>query len=641
MRNQIRIAFIDQKINFDENLTVEQILRQSIAPEYDTDSQIQKIEQELLQHESLSEKKPELFEDEKWLEKYTDLNIKLSEVNGTPTSNIIQSALKSGNLNEIAQNYFKNLSGGQQKRVQIVAALLKNPNLIFMDEPTNHLDVQTVEWLEEFLLQVVEQGFSLFGFKSTQKEIEPVAYVIISHDRALLDTLVNKILEVEYGEAKQFEGNYEAYSQLKLESVLVEEKTRSKMANTMRRELEWLRSGTKARTTKQTARIERAKALDKNLISKEKRAALNKNAEVTFSAQMLSEQRDKDDNIVVSHHNLGNQELIQLKSVTLSHPSSSKSELHLFQNLNLLIKPRMRIAILGPNGCGKSTLLNAIVQKTKPQTGEIKYHELTHISYFDQKRNHINYNETIRKNIAPEGDNVFFAGKYIHIMSYLDRFLFYKFDVNRTVSELSGGEQARLLLAKLMLEQGNVLILDEPTNDLDIPTLQVLEKNLLDFGGGVLFTSHDRYFMQRVATSVLTYLGEENNKAQWGMFADLNQALEHIELFQEALHKKQRQKKFHATSVASIANVQIQQSNVQAQKEDNKKRKLSFKEQKEFELLEKRIFELEEQIPLLSAELETLYSQGKSLQETTCLSEEINKLQGELNSCMTKWERFI
>lgn len=627
IRNNARVAFIDQKINFDEELTVEQILRNSLPFEYDTDSQINKLDQEIKQHEQLAENNPSLFEEEKWLEKFSELNIKLSEINGTPTSNIIQSALKAGNLVQLAQNCFKNLSGGQQKRVQIIAAILKNPNLILMDEPTNHLDVQTVEWLEEFLLQVVEQGFSLFGFKSTEKEVEPVAYIIISHDRALLDTLVNKILEVEYGEAKQYEGNYEAYSQLKLESMATDEKTRAKMANTLRREIEWLRSGTRARTTKQTARIERAKALDKNLFAKEKRASLQKNAEVTFSAQMVSEQRDKDDTIITRQHNLGEQELIKLSSVTLAHPAANQEQI-LFQNLNLIIKPRMRVAVLGPNGFGKSTLLNYIAYHEKPKYGEIKYHDLAHISYFDQKRNNLNYNETIRKNILEEGDNVFFSGKYIHIMSYLERFMFYKYDANRMVKELSGGEQARLLLAKLMLEQGNVLILDEPTNDLDIPTLQVLEKNLIEFNGGVIFTSHDRYFMQRVATSVLAYVGEEQNKPKWELFPDLNQALYHIDKYQEEIESQNKSK-----ATPNVPNTTKQ--------EETKKKKLSFKEQKEFDALENRIIELEELIPKLTSILDELYTKNKNKTETKKLAQEIDSYQQELDNCLIEWERYL
>lgn len=632
IRNDVRVAFIDQKIPFDENSTVEEILRSSLPFEYDTDLKIQKFEEELKKHEQLAENNHALFEDEKWLDKLTDLNVRMSEVDGTPTGNIIQSALKSGNLFDMKDRLFQNLSGGQQKKVQIIAAFLQNPNLILLDEPTNHLDVQTVEWLEEFLLQIVEQGFSLFGFKSQNRQVEPVSFVIISHDRALLDTLVNKILEVEDGEAKQYEGNYETYTQLKLQHMLAEEKTRSKMANTMRRELEWLRSGTKARTTKQTARIERAHALDKALDAKNKKASLNKNSELTFSAQMVDEQRDKDDSMVTKQHHLGQQELLSLNAVTIEHPSPKYAGQNIFQNLNLIIKPGTRIAILGPNGSGKSTLLNYIVNHTKPLKGEIKFHDLTHISYFDQKRNDLDYAETVRKNIAPEGDHVYFSGKYIHIMSYLERFLFYKFDANRAVSDLSGGEQARLLLAKLMLEQGNLLVLDEPTNDLDIPTLQVLEKNLIDFNGGILFTSHDRYFMQRVATGVLTYLGEEKGNVSWGMFPDLNQAIQHMESFQEEQKEKQKSKGTEKSAPqAKVAEIT---------EPEMKKRNLSFKEQKEFEALEKRILDLEEMIANLTLKLEKSYLDAGNHALTSKLAQDIAVAQSELDSCYMLWEKI-
>lgn len=634
IRNNVRVSFIDQKIDFDETLTVEEILRKSLPFEYDTDLRLNTAEQEITDHLAHAEKNPNLFENEKWVDKLSDLNTKIAEIPGTPTANIIQSALKVGNLIELADNLFKNLSGGQQKRVQIIAALLKNPNLIFLDEPTNHLDIQTVEWLEEFLLQIAEQGFSLFGFKSNGQESEPVAYVIISHDRALLDTLVNKILEVEQGEAKKYEGNYEKYNQLKLEYLLVQEKTRSKLENTLRREIEWLKRGAKARTTKQTARIERAKTLDKKMQKATQKDNIKTETELTFSAQMIDSQRDKDDSIVSRIHQLGEQELVKLVSVTIKHPSEHFKGHHLFQNFSFIIKPRMRVAILGPNGSGKSTLLRAIAEKKQPIKGEIKYHDLTHISYFDQKRSGLDYSTTIRKNIAPEGDNVFFAGKYIHILSYLERFLFYKNDVERPVAELSGGEQARLLLAKLMLEQGNLLILDEPTNDLDITTLQVLERNLVDFNGGVLFTSHDRYFMQKVATSILTYMGEGNNHSIWSSFPDLNQALDHMEEFQQ--EEKKRQQKNENQVQTQTTQEQKNSTNEQA----NKKRKLSFKEQKEFEKLEARIQELDLLIPNLAKKLEEAYASKQNFAKTKKLTDEIKSLEKEQNDAYVRWEEL-
>lgn len=627
-RNQLKVAILTQKYEFNSAKTVTEILVEALPIEYNTDLQQEKIFQEIHDHTQLLESQPKLANDPKWNETLTLLQDKLTAISGAGTENIINSALKAGKLTNLAQNKFAHLSGGQQKRVQILTALLKNPQLILLDEPTNHLDVQTVDWLEELLLEVVEQGANLFGFKNNQENPEPIAFAIISHDRALLDTLVNKILEIEGGVATQYEGNYEEYSQAKLEAAIVEEKTKAKMANLMRRELAWLRTGAKARTTKQKSRIDRAHALDKSLNQKEQKFTLaKKTTDLNFDALMMDEQRNNDDHIISVVRNLGEQELVTLKNVTIQHPSQNKSH-YIFKNLNLIIKPKMRIALLGPNGCGKSTLMNLIASKSSVESGEVKYHELVNITYFDQQRQKLDYNETVKSTLSPEGEYVHFGGKYIHIMSYLDKFLFYKFDANRKVGELSGGEQARLLLAKLMLEQGNLLILDEPTNDLDIPTLQILEKNLSEYQGGVIFTSHDRYFVQRVATSLLTYIGDKNENetliGQWLMLPDLDQALNEMEKFHDTTAKKETIKLADESSNNLLSS--------------NKKRKLSFKEQKELEGLEVKITELEEKINNLNIQLENAYIAGKNHKECEVLSNNLNKAQAELENSYLRWE---
>ncbi len=625
-RNQLKVAILTQKYEFDLEKTVFNILTEALPNEYDTDAQQEKILKEIQSHTELLEKKPMLANDSKWNDTLTQLQDKLTQISGAGTENIINSALKAGKLLDLAQYKFKNLSGGQQKRVQILTALLKNPQLILLDEPTIHLDVQTVDWLEELLLEVVEQGAHLFGFKDNQTNPEPIAFAIISHDRALLDTLVNKILEIEGGSATQYEGNYEEYSQAKLEASITEEKTQAKMANLMRRELAWLRTGPKARTTKQKSRIDRAHALDRTLTQKVQKTSLSKKmTDISFEAQMTDEQRNQEDSIVSVVRNLGEQELVVLKNVTIHHPNLEINH-YIFNNLNLVIKPKMRIALLGPNGCGKSTLMNLIANHTKPTHGEIKYHELTNITYFDQQRQKLDLTETVKSTLAPEGDFVHFGGKYIHIMSYLDKFLFYKFDANRKVSELSGGEQARLLLAKLMLEQGNLLILDEPTNDLDIPTLQILEKNLNDYQGGVIFTSHDRYFVQRVATHLFTYIGNkiENSTTigQWLMLPDLDQALNEMEKFNETIKKEPLKNE-----------EEHNKSNSQ-----NKKRKLSFKEQKELETLEAAILTIEEQINDLNIKLENAYISGKNHKECEIISTALTKAQQDLENSYQRWD---
>jgi len=630
IKNNVRAAFIDQKIDIPENLTVENILRDALPIEYDTDRQLLMVEQEINDHTALIEADPNLLENERWMNKLTSLNTKIAEIAGVPTDNIIESALKLGFLTELSDRVFSQLSGGQQKRVQIISALLKNPNLILLDEPTNHLDVQTVEWLEEFLLKIAEEGFSSFGFRSKQEELDPVAFIIVSHDRALLDTLVNKIFEIEFGTARKYDGNYEQYNEQKIQYLITEEKVRTKMANTMRRELEWLREGVRARTTKQTARIKRAHDLDKKLQNKNIQANLSKSSDLAFNATMMDEKRDKDDVMVMRQMNLGQQELVKCEHATILHPASETNDRFIFKDLNLIIKPGVRLALLGPNGCGKSTLLRYIADRKPPFSGIIKYHDLCSMSYFDQKRDTLDYNETVKNNISSSGDQVFFSGKYIHIMAYLDRFLFSKGDVNRLVSELSGGEQARLLLAQLMLDQGNLLLLDEPTNDLDIPTLQILEKNLVDFDGGVLFTSHDRYFMQKVATSLLTFTGEKNNSSRWLYFADLNQALEHLEKFEEVNKQKSNldTKKAQAKKQASYRDIRTE------------KVKTAPKNNKEIFELEKRIMEIESVLPELISELETLYAEQKIYKDTQPLIQKIEELKQELNAAYKKLEEL-
>lgn len=630
IRNGIRIAILNQKYNFSLEKTVEEILREALPIEYDSDLQARNIENEIHEHTLILEKNSEYAVDEKWNDKLILLQDKLMNLSGMSTENIIQSALRLGNLTQLNRMKFGNLSGGQQKRVQIITALLKNPQLIFLDEPTNHLDIQTVEWLEELLLEVVEQGSRLFGFKNKNETTEPISFAIISHDRALLDTLVNKILEIEAGEFKIYEGNYESYSQAKLEANIIAEKSKAKMLNLMRRELAWLRTGAKARTTKQKSRIDRALALDKVLYSKEQKSLLAKNVEISFHAQMTDEQRNYDDTIISVLRNLGDQELIRLNQVSIVHPGAKLDENNfIFQNINFVIKPKMRIALLGPNGCGKSTLMDLIVNKRQPAKGQVFYHDLVQISYFDQHRKALDFNATVREYIVADNDFVYFGGKHLHIMSYLERFLFYKFDANRKIAELSGGEQARLFLAKLILDQANLLVLDEPTNDLDIPTLQVLEKNLIDFQGGVLFTSHDRYFVQRVATNLLTYVGVSKNKddrsAQWLLLPDLDQALVEMEKFNENTNSEK---------INSKSNEENIENNL------NKKKKLSFKEQKEIESLEEKISLLENEIAVLNTKLNDSFSSTKNHEIINNISKDLQEKQRLLEQSFEKWHEL-
>ncbi|MCA2959714.1 MAG: ABC-F family ATP-binding cassette domain-containing protein [Silvanigrellales bacterium] len=630
LRNGVRVAVVSQKFDVDPTLTVHALLSAALPEKFHVQAKLESAERALASHSAAAEANTDLYSSDAWLAKLSELQDAFDALSGVGAQNILQSALRSGGLLELADRPYGALSGGQQKRVQLLAALLPNPQLVLLDEPTNHLDVASVEWLEDFLLGIVEQGVGFLGFR--ESEAEPFAFVLVSHDRALLDTLVNRIVEIEAGEWRTFEGNFEAYSEQKLVRAEQENKSRDRMANLYRRELAWLRRGPAARTTKQTARIERAKGIGKNLKEKNARLAQPTRSEVQFSAEMLAYKRDDSDILVAAAQTLGEQRLVEFQEVTLAFPGSAPAEKLLCKSLTFTVKPRTRLALLGPNGCGKTTMLRAMLGEIAPVGGNILVHELTKASYFDQHRAGLDHTDTIRRTVCPEGEYVFFGGKYLHVMAYLERFLFWRFDADKRVAELSGGEQARLLLARLMLDHGNLLVLDEPTNDLDIPTLQTLEMNLADFGGGVIFTSHDRYFIQRVATHILAYTGREvrggTDIGLWRVFPDLNQALENLDGAESrAIEKKTKEGVAEKKPLKGPAR--------------DDKRKLSWSEGKELETLEVNMAKLESSIASLTTQLDESYGQGRPLQETKSLAEQLARAQADLKNATLRWEELF
>lgn len=656
LRNGIRLAVVHQRFEADPALTVEGYLRSQLPPDLDPDSQRMALEAELDVHANkvTSNGHANQADEDAWFSRLVQIQDRLDGLSGAGTDNLMTSALRLGRLMDLRDRPLESLSGGQQKRLQILGALLTNPQLILLDEPTNHLDVQTVDWLEEFLLEVALQGVGLLGIRPKDAVVEPFAFVIISHDRALLDTLVNNILEIEGGTSRTYTGNYEAYLEQKTNFMAAALKTRDRMANLMRRELAWLRTGPKARSTKQKARIDRAFALDDTLRDQKVKTATAKTSEFEFEAQMTDAERNLDDSFVPVVRSLGEQQLVCLKSLGVPHPAPRAARHYLLKNLDLVIKPRMRVALLGPNGCGKSTLMDIISGLKPAPEGEAIFHELVKISYFDQQRNTLDKTLTVRTTVAPEGDFVYFGAKYLHVMAYLERFLFQRHDADRTVADLSGGEQARLLLARLMLEHGNLLVLDEPTNDLDINTLQILERNLADFHGGIVFTSHDRYFVQRVASHILAYTGEsvrgqgasQERTGNWLLLSDLEQALdamENMETSEAALVAMTQAMRAQATtaqgapahSSANLGNTVPGTNDGQALV---KKKKLSFAEQKEFSQVEVRIAQLELLILEHTRALDEAYATSQAYGETSKLSQALDSLQTELKGCYLKWE---
>lgn len=365
------------------------------------------------------------------------------------------------------------LSGGEKRRVDLARILLAAPDVYLLDEPTNHLDVGAIQFLVE-----------TFGRSRS-------AVLFVSHDSAFVDELATSIIELDKGKTYTHEPPFANYLENKLIRDLIDERTLHRRERLVVGELVWLRAGTPARTTKQNARIERAY----NLIDQ-----VAKDNEAQKVRRLGIE--------TAKVNRLGNTIL------ELNHVGAAFDKRVLFKDFSLKVSPRQRYGILGPNGVGKSTLLSILSGKISPTYGDVLLGKNTKIMQFDQQRELLNPNATLKETLADHGEYVRIDDRNIHIASYLEKYLFSGSDANRRVETLSGGEQNRLLLAKLMRHNANCLLLDEPTNDLDVESLAALEEILLDYEGVIFTVSHDRRFLDRVCNAIIAFLPSESPDAE-------------------------------------------------------------------------------------------------------------------------------
>jgi ABC transport system ATP-binding/permease protein len=494
--------------------------------------------------------------------------------------------LNQGDVNEATP--VSSLSGGWKKRVALARELAREPGLLLLDEPTNHLDLESILWLEEFI------------------QSAPYAVMTITHDRMFLQRIANRIFDLDRKNPDGLfviKGSYADFLEAKDAMLSAQAKREEIVKNTLRRETEWLRRGAKARTTKQQSRIDRAGHLADEAEDLRSRN-LTRRAQIDFQSAERNPQK-----------------LIEAKEIVKSYGKRK-----LFGPLDLLIGPKSRLGLLGANGSGKTTLIRVLLGDEKPDQGSVRQAEKLQAAYFAQTRDELDPKKSVLRTLCPEGDYVDYRGQFVFARSYLDRFLFRGEQMDMPVEKLSGGEKARLRIAQLMLTKANVLILDEPTNDLDMATLGVLEDSLKEFDGAVILVTHDRYFLDQVANEILAFTVNEEGEASLERFADTLQWEGWL---------ASRPKKSSKKAVADLA--------PQVESADNAKpapkKKLSFKDKHELENMESTISQAESRL----SELQRESQKAENLANAANLTEiyaEIAQLETRIEELYKRWSEL-
>lgn len=559
-----QISYLRQTPQFDKSLTVIEAILQGEEPLYVT---VRRYEQVLNQYS----RQPE---DTQIAKRFFQAQEDMDRIDGWEFQSSVETILTKLGIKDFNQTIGQ-LSGGQQRRVALAQVLVSTADLLILDEPTNHLDEDAISWLETFLKNY--RG----------------AVIFVTHDRYFLNTVANRILEINRQQVTEYSGNYEAYVAQKAKNEAAWEATRQHQRNLYRHELKWMRAGVQARGTKQNARVARFQKLSQQI----RTSNLDSNQKLTID---LKQQR------------LG-KDVFELQDAALSFGQQI-----LLQKLNLRINSGEHLGIIGANGAGKTTFLNILAQKQQLSSGKLAVGQTVRLGYYTQHVENMAADKRVISYLEAIGQNVENAeGESLSASQLLERFLFTPQQQGAFIRDLSGGEKRRLYLLAVLIQRPNVLLLDEPTNNLDIETMTILEDYLLDFAGTVVAVSHDRYFLDKITDDLLVFEGQGQVERYWGTYSEF---LQQKSRSQKATGKTTRPKK-----------------SVKQQHHSTPSSKLTYTEKLELTKLEPQIDALEQQKKALE---QTMSQTNNNYEQLFQQQQELDQLKKQIDQKVERWTQL-